>query len=163
MKIWKIIGIFLLLIGLDIGILFFAGNNRGLTAFHNPLDGERSQSLKYIEQNTINFLEDIRFKDFDKAASYHTQADQEKVDIPYLIERLFEIKPEMLDIMRYEITSVELDRSGLRGRVKTHTVAKCLNTDEIKNVDIIYYWMKDPQEGWCMKLESSLHAPSSSK
>ena len=65
--------------------------------------------------------------------------------------------------VRYEITSVELDRSGLRGRVKTHTVAKCLNTDEIKNVDIIYYWMKDPQEGWCMKLESSLHAPSSSK
>ncbi len=111
-----------------------------------------------VNDLTIDFLEDIQFKDFDKAATYHTKEEQEKVDIPNLIERLFQIKPEFLDIMRFEITDVHIDRSGDRARVKTHTVVKVLNTDEIKEPDIIFYWHK--QDGqWYMKLESSLQTP----
>lgn len=117
-----------------------------------------SADSSFIEQRTLDFLEDIRFKDFAQAASYHSVADRKTVDIPYLIERIFQIKPEFLDILRYEILAVELDRSGTRGRVKTRTVVKILNTGEIREPEIIYYWYKDPRDGWVMRLESSLRS-----
>lgn len=117
-----------------------------------------SAESSFIEQRTLDFLEDIRFKDFAQAASYHSVADRKTVDIPHLIERIFQIKPEFLDILRYEILAVELDRSGTRGRVKTRTVVKILNTGEIREPEIIYYWYKDPRDGWVMRLESSLRS-----
>lgn len=115
-----------------------------------------SADASYLEQRTLDFLEDIRFKDFEKAASYHSVEDRKTVRIPELIERIFAIKPEFLDILRYEILAVELDRSGTRGRVKTRTVVKVLNSGEIREPEILFYWMKDPRDGWVMKLESSL-------
>lgn len=115
-----------------------------------------SAEASYIEQRTLDFLEDVRFKDFAQAASYHSVTDRKTVDIPYLIERIFQIKPEFLDILRYEILAVELDRSGTRGRVKTRTVVKILNTGEIREPEILFYWYKDPRDGWVMRLESSL-------
>lgn len=102
------------------------------------------------------FIEDIRFKDFEKAASYHSPEDQKKVDIPKLIERMFKVKPEFLDIMEYEVTDVELDRTGTRARVKVLTKVRVLNTDEIREPEAIFYWQKDDQGVWRMKLESSL-------
>lgn len=117
-----------------------------------------SAESSFIEQRTLDFLEDIRFKDFAQAASYHSVTDRKTVDIPYLIERIFQIKPEFLDILRYEILAVELDRSGTRGRVKTRTVVKILNTGEIREPEIIFYWYKDPRDGWVMRLESSLRS-----
>lgn len=115
-----------------------------------------SADASYLEQRTLDFLEDIRFKDFEKAASYHSVEDRKTVRIPELIERIFAIKPEFLDVLRYEILAVELDRSGTRGRVKTRTVVKVLNSGEIREPEILFYWMKDPRDGWVMKLESSL-------
>ena len=56
----------------------------------------------------------MQFKDFGKAATYHSEEDQESVDIPKLLERLFKIKPEFLDIMKYEITDVDIDKNGIR-------------------------------------------------
>jgi hypothetical protein len=114
-----------------------------------------SKEKNLLHNLTSSFLEDIRFKDFTKAASYHTPEDQKKVNIPNLIERIFQIKPEFLDIMKYEITSVDIDRSGNRARVKTHTTIKVLNTEEIKEPDVIFYWHKENGQ-WYMKLESSL-------
>jgi hypothetical protein len=115
-----------------------------------------SEDKRIIEKKTWDFLEDIRYKDFKKAATYHAKAEQKTVDIPGLIERLFVCKPEFLDILRYDIKSVDLDTSGLRARAHVHTVVKILNTSEIKEPEVIFYWMKDPKEGWVMKLESSL-------
>lgn len=115
-----------------------------------------SADAAWIEQRTLDFLEDIRFKDFAKASSYHSVEDRKTVDVPNLIERIFAIKPEFLDILRYEILAVELDRSGTRGRVKTRTVVKVLNTGEIREPEVLFYWHKDPRDGWVMKLESSL-------
>lgn len=117
-----------------------------------------SADSSFIEQRTLDFLEDIRFKDFAQAASYHSVTDRKTVDIPYLIERIFQIKPEFLDILRYEILAVELDRSRTRGRVKTRTVVKILNTGEIREPEILFYWYKDPRDGWVMRLESSLRS-----
>lgn len=110
---------------------------------------------KAVEQLTLRFLEDIKFKDFKKAGTYHNAEEMKKVNIPMLLERIFQIKPEFLDIMRYEITGIDLDSSKIRARVKTHLVIKVLNTKEIKEVDVIFFYHKEEGK-WYMKLESSL-------
>lgn len=144
--------IFLILILLGVGIYFFVTKYDIKIGMFQFIFSKEKSLLKEL---TVAFLEDIQFKDFVKAAAYHTEEDQQKVDIPHLIERLFKIKPEFLDIMRYEIVDVDVDKSGTRARVKTHAIVKVLNTDEIKEPDIIFYWQK--QDGkWYMKLESSL-------
>ena len=144
----------ILLILLALGLLYCS--ERSAVSWSDSLHSDKCQAARYIETQTLNFLEDLRFKDFEKAATYHSPSDQEKVDIPQLIEDVFYIKPEFLDIMRYEITKVELDSTGTRGRVTTHTVAKALNADEIKDLDIIFYWSQDAKGQWYMRLESSL-------
>lgn len=144
--------IFLILIVLGAGIYFFVSKyDITIGSFQFLFNKEKA----LLRDLTISFLEDIQFKDFEQAASYHSEEDQENVDIPHLLERLFKIKPEFLDIMKFEITDVELDQSGNRARVKTHTTVKLLNTDEIKEPALIFYWQK--QDGkWYMNLESSL-------
>jgi hypothetical protein len=142
--------VIILLVGL--GIYFFVTRyDIKIGALSLAFNKEKAQ----LRDLTASFLEDVQFKDFDKAATYHTPEDQEKVDIAHLLERLFQIKPELLDIMSYEITDVEIDRSGTRARVKTHTTIKLLNTDELREPDIIFYWHKIDGQ-WYMKLESSL-------
>ncbi len=119
------------------------------------LTGFFSEDLKIIREKSLSFMEDIRFKDFDKAASYHHPDDRERADIPKMIERLFKIKPELLDIMEYEILDATLDSSKERGRVKVKSKVGLLNADKIKTPEmILYYHKKD--EKWYMELESSL-------
>ena len=143
---------FFILILIGVGIYFFV-TKYDITIGGLQLAFNKEKNL--LRNLTIDFFEDVRFKDFDKAASYHTKEDQETVDIPQLIERLFQIKPELLDIMKYEITEVDIDRSGTRARVRTHTTVKVLNTEELREPDIIFYWHKVDGQ-WYMKLESSL-------
>lgn len=150
----KVIAIFVLLVGLAMGLLYFTSPSTDLGATINQV---ASSDVRELRERSKDFLEDLQFKDFDKAATYHSSEDRKKVEIAPLIERLFAIKPEFMDIMRFEIKGVDIDRSGDRAKVKTHTVLKILNTNEIKEPDIILYWRKDPKEGWVMKLESSLH------
>lgn len=119
------------------------------------LIGLFSEDLKIIEQMSLSFLEDLKFKDFDNAAAYHHPEDQKKANIPKLIERLFKVKPELLDIMEYEILETTLDSSKKRGRVKLRAKVNLLNSDKIKTPEmILYYHKKD--EKWYMELESSL-------
>lgn len=148
----KVALLFALLLALAVGLLLFTSGGPSLPG---PLAAVGSDN-KLLRQRTTDFLEDLQYKDFDKAASYHSTEDRKKVDISKLIERLFAVKPEFLDIMRYEIKSVEIDRSGDRAKVKTQTVVKILNTSKIKEPEVIFYWRKDPKEGWVMMLESSL-------
>jgi len=107
---------------------------------------------------TQAFLEDIQFKDFKKAATYHSPDDQKTVDIPFLLERLFGIKPEQLDIMSYEIVFTDIDSSGLRARVKSMVKVKILLNGAIENRELMLYFSRDTlQSPWYMRLESSLH------
>jgi len=115
-----------------------------------------NKDKQILAELAINFLEDIKFKDFKKAASYHYKTDRDKVNIPQLIEEKFMIKPEFLDITKYEVKEVDLDRSGNRARVKTRTIFKVLNTSEIKEMDMIFYFHKKEDGIWYMMLESSL-------
>ncbi len=114
-----------------------------------------SEDLKIVNNASLSFMEDIKFKDFDKAASYHSPEDRKKVNIPRLIERLFHIKPELIDIMHYEILESSLDSSKKRARVKIKAKVRILNSEKIKNPELILYFHKKGEE-WYMELESSL-------
>lgn len=148
----KVLLIFVLLIGGAMALLYFSNPSSSFGS-SLPISNE---DTRLLTKQSINFLEDLQFKDFEKAATYHSTEDRKNVDIAEEIERIFLVKPEFLDIMRYEIKKVEIDRSGDRAKVKTHTVIKLLNTGQVKEPEVMLYWHKDPKEGWVMKLRSSL-------
>jgi len=114
-----------------------------------------SKDQSIMSDNALSFMEDVKFKDFKTAATYHSPEDQKNVDIPRLIERLFRVKPEFLDIMEYNILETSLDSTGKRGRVKLKAKVRLLNSDEIKTPEVIFYFHKKGEE-WYMELESSL-------
>lgn len=100
------------------------------------------------EQNKINelsrkWMEDLQFKDFRSSSLYHHKLDRDRVDIGRAIERLFLVKPEMLDILDYNIVKAEVDSSGERARVKVNVRYKKLNKDKKpKEGRLMLYWMK---------------------
>lgn len=148
----------ILIIGTILAYLF--GSKYGLK-FGNIIIAP-SKDKRVLEELTRSFIEDIQFKDFKTAARYHTPEDVDKVDIPFLLERIFQIKPETLDIQSYEIMKVEIDSSGDRGRVLTKTTVKILNKDEIRKPEVVYYWFRRDGQ-WYMRLESSLRPLESEK
>ncbi len=146
-----------------------------------------NEELAQLDKLARAFLQDLQFKDFDKAGKYHSFVDQGKANIPQLIERLFQVKPEVLNIRDFEIVKVDLDDDGKRARTFFRSNLELLNTAEgdkpnkEKQVEGILYWHKLPvsaaraaaegeaaattateaaaaeAEQWFMKLESSLH------
>ncbi len=120
-----------------------------------PLGGEEG----LLRRTTMSFWEDIQFKDFDKAATYHAPDKQAEVDIPYLLERLFLEKPEMLDIMSYEIVMADVDSSGLRARVKTRVKVKDLVRQKVDDRELMLYYKRESEGApWYMDLETSLRS-----
>ncbi len=88
------------------------------------------------------------------------------VDIPFLLQRLFAVKPEALDIMDYDIVFAELDSSNLRARVKVRVKVKLLLDETIQEREFILYFDRDSvDDPWYMKLEDSLRelSPDSTK
>ena len=108
-----------------------------------------------VHQQMMKFIQNIQFKDFKDAASYHTDKDQAEKDIPRLIEKRFIVKPELLDIKTFDVLGVELNSDGTRAKVRTQWHVKLLNSDKTKDVDIIFYWHKI-NDKWFMDLQSSL-------
>lgn len=137
-----------------------------------------NEELAELHRLARSFLQDLQFKDFEKAAKYHSLADQARADIPKLIERLFQVKPELLNIRDFEIVRIDLDDDGKRARTFFRSNLELLNTAEgdkpnkEKQIEGILYWHKLPAsaagpegaaeaaaaeaERWFMKLESSL-------
>ena len=117
------------------------------------LGGDRAALRKIA----LSFLEDIQFKDFASAAGYHAPDIRDSVDIPFIIQRLFTVRPEALDIMDYEIVFAELDSGGLRARVKLRVKVKFLLNALIEEQEVILYFQRDSvDDPWYMKLEDSL-------
>ncbi len=119
-----------------------------------------------LRRMALTFLEDIQFKDFASEASFHAPDSRDGVDIPFLLQRLFTVKPEALDIMDYEIVFAELDSSGRRARVKTRVKVKLLLDGRIAERELILYFHRDSAaDPWYMKLEDSLRelSPDSTK
>ena len=110
-----------------------------------------------LRRTTMSFWEDIQFKDFQKAASYHAPDKQASVDIPFLLERIFLQKPEMLDFLSYEVVLVDIDSSGLRGRVKTRMRVRDLAREKVEEKELMLYYKRASEaDPWYMDLESSL-------
>ncbi len=126
------------------------------------LGGDRG-ALRRI---ALSFLEDMQFKDFVCAASYHAPDIRDSVDIPFLIQRLFTVRPEALDIMDYDVVFAEIDSGGLRARVKLRVKVKLLLKALIKEQEVILFFQRDSvDDPWYMKLEDSLRqlSPDSTK
>ena len=140
-----------ILVVLLLGAYFTFDAKWGRFLFH----GLFSEDLKNVGEASLSFMEDIKFKDFKNAASYHHPDDQEKVDIPKLIEKKFQVKPELIDIMYYDILETSIDSSGKRARVKIKAKASILNTGKIKKPEFMLYFKKRDGK-WYMELESSL-------
>lgn len=122
--------------------------------FGLQLGGESGE----LRRHTLSFWEDVQFKDFDSAATYHEEQLQDDVDIPYLLERIFLVKPEFLDLLSYEIVFIDIDSSGMRARVKCRVKVKDLLKEKTRDQEFLLYYYKLADDGpWYMKLESSLH------
>jgi hypothetical protein len=122
-----------------------------------------SGQTKWLADRSYDFLEDLKYKDFAKSATYHLAATQEKRDIPELIRRVFGVKHEVLDIERFEVLEVDLDRSGLRARVRTQVYFHILGDRTVResaagrrDIELLLYWFKQDDGQWVMELESSL-------
>jgi hypothetical protein len=139
----------------------------GLLALGRPgwlarigLGGDRAT----LQRLASAFIEDLQFKDFEKAASYHAPEVQAAVDIPFLIERLFLIKPEQLDIMEHEVLRVDIDSSDLRARVKVRVKLKDLTRGNLHDRELMLYFQRAaPDAPWNMQLESSLRQGEAEK
>ncbi len=117
------------------------------------LGGDRGE----LRRVALSFLEDIQFKDFASAAGYHSPETRDSVDIPFLIQRLFTVRPEALDIMDYEVVFAEIDESGLRARVKLRVTVKILLNALINEREVILFFERNTvNDPWYMKLEDSL-------
>ena len=119
-----------------------------------------------LRRLSLSFLEDIQFKDFVSAASYHAPDIRDSVDIPFIIQRLFTVRPEALDIMDYDVVFAEVDSGGLRARVKLRVKVKLLLNEQINEREVLLYFERDSvDDPWYMKLEDSLRqlTPDSTK
>lgn len=133
----------------------------GLSTLVGMLDEDKQ---KLIEQARA-FLEAIQYKDFEKAASFHNEIDRAKADIPALIERLFKVKPELLNIRDLQVTGVDIDSTGTRARTFFNTNIEFLNSlrnpkddpdRKQRDTEGVLYWQKNEAGTWDLKLESSL-------
>ncbi len=140
-----------LLAGAYVGVAHVSGG--AFWTLGLALGGDRG-ALRRI---ALSFLEDIQFKDFVNAASYHAPDIRDSVDIPFLIQRLFTVRPEALDIMDYDVVFAEIDSGGLRARVKLRVKVKLLLKALIEEQEVILYFQRDSvDDPWYMKLEDSL-------
>ena len=117
----------------------------------------------YLRDRTLEFLEDIKFKDFEKASMYHLQETRKARDIPKLLQRVFKIRHEVLDIQDFEVLEVELDSKKHRGRVRTLVRYHVLGdrkvrerADSFRDAEMLFYWFRQDDAEWTMELESSL-------
>ena len=108
-----------------------------------------------LYQKTERFLECLKFKEFDEAASFHAPDEADDVDVAELIWRVFKVKHEQLDIQSWEEPIIEIDSTGRLAVTKTKTRVKVLNAEQTRDVEVNFYWKKRG-DAWHMYLRSSL-------
>jgi hypothetical protein len=115
-----------------------------------------SPETEILKNRTYRFFECIKYKEFQEAAAYHNETDRKAADIPQMIENIFKIPPENLDIQEIRVVHSDLDSSKKLGRVKVQMLVKLLNSEELKRPEVILYWKKENND-WFLKLQSSLN------
>ena len=63
-----------------------------------------------------DFLQDIQYKDFDHAATFHAPEDAKDKNIAQKLEAKFAVKPELIDIRHFEVLRIDLFPDGGRDR-----------------------------------------------
>jgi len=150
--------VLVLALGGYLGVAHFSGG--AFPTLGLPLGGELGQ-LRSISES---FMEDLQYKDFKHAASYHQPDVQDTVDIPFLLKRVFVVKPEALEIMEYEVVMADLDSTGDRGRVKLRVKANDLIREQILTRELMLYFKRDGRAApWYMELEDSLRKDKAEK
>ncbi len=150
---WILRGLAALLTGGVVYLLVAHLSGAAFPTLGLPLGGDEGA----LRRLSLSFWEDIQFKDFDAAAQYHAPELQDSVDIPFLLQRVFLLKPELLDIMEAEVVMVDIDSSGNRARVRTRVKAKDLTRGKVEEKQMMLYFERaDSQSPWTMKLEDSL-------
>lgn len=150
-KLFVVLGTVVVLLGGYLGVAHLSGGI--FPTFGLPIGGPRGE----LRRIAMSFLEDLQFKDFDAAALYHAPGVRDSVDIPFLLQRLFQVKPELLDLMDYEVVKTDLDSSGKRARVKTRLKVKFLGDGRVDEKELMLYFDRDSLGApWYMKLEDSL-------
>ncbi len=115
-----------------------------------------------IKKKSNRFFECIKFKEFGEASKFHHPSEQKGVDIPKMIEDLFKVPPEQLDIQEVNVLFGEIDTSGVLGKVKTRCTVNVLNAKKTRNPEVMLYWKK--MEGrWYLKLRSTLERKPATK
>lgn len=104
-----------------------------------------------VHEKAERFLEALKYKDFDTAAAFHNWEDEQKVDIAELIEDMFKVKPEQLNIRDVKITGVDFDEGHQRARTHFVAITEMLNTTQNKEesnrereIEGVLYWHKRP-------------------
>ena len=128
-----------------------------------PVSLLSGEEAVFLHDRTVDFLEDLKFKDFAKASTYHLPKTQTARDIPELIRRAFMVKHEVLDIQRWQIVEVEFDRQSNRGRVRAMVFYRVLGDQgmrddptTVRDIEMLFYWFRQEDGSWVMELESSL-------
>ena len=104
-----------------------------------PFNADR----RIVQDLSTKFMEDIQFKDFRSSALYHHELEQDRVDIGKAIERLFLVKPEMLNIQDFRIVRTEIDSTSRRARVLVNSRFRRLNIDEEpEEADLQLFWIR---------------------
>lgn len=135
-------------------IVYFSSSHYGIAL--GPLRLSLEPDKQTVELATRRFLEDVKFKDFAHASTFHTDQDRKRKDIPKLIEEKFQIKPELLDIRDFEVLRVDVMSTGERAKALAKVFVKVLNSNQdVKEVDMSFFFKKE-KGGWYMDLQSSL-------
>jgi hypothetical protein len=145
--------LWLVLVALAVGVYFFFSHGNRANA---PLGVLLNAQTREVTELGRQFMEAVQYKDFKAAAALSPPEDREKADIPKLIERLFLVKPEQLQIDKVQLLVADVDSTGKRARTKFGTDVKLLNTQELRHPEVMLYWRKAVDGHWYMDLASSL-------
>lgn len=136
-------------------VIYFSSSHYGVAL--GPLKLSLEPDKHAIELSMRRFLEDIKFKDFAHASTFHSEADRKVKNIPRLIEDKFAIKPELMDIRDYDVLRVEMMSTGRRAKVLVKTWVKLLNSNQdVKEMDAVFFFKREADDRWYMDLQSSL-------
>ncbi|MEM1347883.1 MAG: hypothetical protein AAGI01_04945 [Myxococcota bacterium] len=103
----------------------------------------RAGQAGIVRELSERFVQDLQYKDFRSSSLYSHDLDRARLDIGSTLEKLFLVKPELFDLMRYEVVRADVDESGERARTKVRVVYKKLNISaEPAEKEVLLYWLK---------------------
>ena len=149
----RIVILLVLLLGLAGGAMIWLQRS---PLAQSPISALFSGDAREIVQMGQKFMESIQYKDFKSASIFSLPEQKSTLDIPVLIERLFQVKPELLDINNVKVLSHDFDSSGDRARLRMQADVKILNSQELRKPEIILYFKKQPDGKWYMDFASSI-------